>query len=325
MLPKPSFCLNIPKTGTTFTDFFLNAADWLELKRLCRLNDLTVPHHSTLKILKAIKRYGFPFGNLNCRVWTGHAGYSMLPDDLKAYPKLCALRDIKSWYCSSYLYYTHAMTNNLLSKAIRLLVDNDDNGKWDANTRTLLFRHRQEFVDRFKSEDASTQSLENLSVEFFIWFTQTIRRSVKMKKLVGLDSFPHPMGFLTFRTIVMLFDDPPKIFGLTAAALQEYFASGHYLQDIKCDFFLDFDNLTEQLCAVMIDKLGYPRESVTFLKESVDKRNTSPPSKKGRVMQALAQSSLFADIHKNEAIYERYLLPLAGSRHPSHPVQEMDW
>ena len=32
-MPPPSVCLNIPKTGPSFTDWFLHAADWLQFKR----------------------------------------------------------------------------------------------------------------------------------------------------------------------------------------------------------------------------------------------------------------------------------------------------
>ncbi len=47
-----------------------------------------------------------------------------------------------------------------------------------------------------------------------------------------------------------------------------YFASGAYLQDVRCDFFLDFDRLTDQLSRVMVDELGYTPEIDAFLKRN---------------------------------------------------------
>lgn len=314
MLPKPSLCLNIPKTGSSFTNYFFNAADWLELKRLYGLNHLTVPHRTSLEFVKTLKRRCARFGNLSCRAWHHHAGYSTLPAAIRHVPKLCALRDLRSWYCSFYLYYTHSMTNTLLSRAIRLLVDNDDRGERDEKTRALLFRHRRTFLDRFKSEDARADSIENVSMEFLVWFNQTIRIHVMMDEWVGLDSSPTHVGFLTFRTITLLFDDPRKVLSLEADAFADYFAGGHYLRDLRCDFFLDTGTLTDQLCAVMIDELGYTREIVTFLKERVGRKNTSPEAKRDRVMRELDRGDLFARIRTDEEVYEKYLLPLAGSR-----------
>ena len=43
-MPRPSLCLNIPKTGSSFTSRFFDAADWLELRRRCGLGRLAAPN-----------------------------------------------------------------------------------------------------------------------------------------------------------------------------------------------------------------------------------------------------------------------------------------
>ena len=44
---------------------------------------------------------------------------------------------------------------------------------------------------------------------------------------------------------------------MRAGERDAYFASGSDLQDLRCDFFLDFDRLTDRLSRVMVDDLGY--------------------------------------------------------------------
>ena len=122
-VPRPSLCLNIPKTGSGFTTRFFDAADWLEFKRRLGRYRLAVPNWTTIRMVRRIKRYGPARGNLSSRSWDHHAGYSSLPSDLRRHAKLCALRDVNTWYCSYYLYYTTVMRDTLLSRAIRLLVD----------------------------------------------------------------------------------------------------------------------------------------------------------------------------------------------------------
>ena len=64
-MPRPSLCLNIPKTGSRFTRRFFDAADWLELRRRCGLGRLAAPNRASVEIVKRIKRYGPGWGNLN--------------------------------------------------------------------------------------------------------------------------------------------------------------------------------------------------------------------------------------------------------------------
>ena len=85
-MPRPSLCLNIPKTGSSFTSRFFDAADWLELRRRCGLGRLAAPNRASVEIVRRIKRYGPGWGNLTCRFWDHHAGYSSLPSDLSAIP-----------------------------------------------------------------------------------------------------------------------------------------------------------------------------------------------------------------------------------------------
>ena len=140
------------------------------------------------------------------------------------------------------------MTDTLLSRAIRLLVGGDATAVRDRGAGAILSRHRRAFLERFRKEDAGAGSIGNLSMEFVVWFTGTVRLEVVMHQWVGMDGRPAARtGFLTFRAITILFDDPGKVFRMRADERAAYFASGAYLQDVRCDFFLDFDRLTDQL------------------------------------------------------------------------------
>ncbi len=316
MLPKPSLCLNIPKTGTSFMRQFFNAADWLEVRRLCGLNHCVLPLRPSLVAVEMLKRHGPAFGNLTCRAWDHHAGWSALPKSLRHLPGLCAMRDVESWYGSAFLYYTHAMKDTFLSRAIRLLVHGEE-CVGDPARRALLMRHRSAFMAKFEREEVSADSLHNLSVEFFLWFQRTIRVEALMRTWVGVEPPDHAVGFLTFRTITLLFDDPAKVLRMHADDFHGYFASGRYRQDVRCTFFLDFARLTDQLCAVMIEALGYTPEIVRFLRENLSRKNVSIEEQRPRVRADLARSPLFAQIREEEQMYERYLLPLAVGPSPA--------
>ena len=314
-MPRPSLCLNIPKTGSSFTSRFFDAADWLEIRRQCGLTRLAVPSRAGIEIVRRIKRHGPAWGNLGCRSWDHHAGYSSLPRDLRRHPKLCVLRDVRAWYCSYYFYYTIAMTDTLLSRAIRMLVGGDTGMVRNRKEWEILSRHRRAFVERFRNEDADADSLENLSVAFLVWFTRTVRLEVMMAAWAGMDRMPDwRIGFLTFRAITVLFDDPGKVFRMQAEEVDAYFASGQYLRDVRCDFFLDFDHLTDQLCRVMVDEFGYTPAIVAFLKKNTGHLNVSPDDRKAGVMSKLDTGGWFAGTLEDEVIYRNYLLPLAGSR-----------
>ena len=316
-LPRQSLCLNIPKTGSSFTTRFFDAADWLELGRRCGRRRLAAPNRVEIEIVRRIKRHGPAWGNLACRAWDHHAGYSSLGRGLRPVPGLCTLRDVRTGYCSFHLYYTGVMTDTLLSRAIRLLVHGDDTAVRDGKIRAILFGHRDEFLERFRREDAGAGSLENLSVEFVAWFAGTVRLEAMMHRWVGMDGKPEPkMGFLTFRTIAILFDDPRQVFRMRGEEAEAYFASGRYLRDVRCEFFLDFDRLAEQLCRVMVDEFGYTPAIVAFLKEKIGPVNRSPDDRRPAVMRQLDVDGWFAQTLADEAIFRRYLLPLAGSRHP---------
>ena len=56
MLPRPSLCLNIPKTGSFWMRHVFDAADWLELKRRCGLGHRTPPRRASLEFVRMAKR-----------------------------------------------------------------------------------------------------------------------------------------------------------------------------------------------------------------------------------------------------------------------------
>ena len=138
-----------------------------------------------------------------------------------------------------------------------------------------------------------------------------------MERSVGMAGTPgRKMGFLTFRAINTLFEDPRTVFAMDADARDEYFASGRYMQDLRCDVFLDFDRLSDQLCGVMVDELGYTPEIVAFLREKAGRLNASSDERRPEVLRQLDPGGWFAETLEDEAIYRDYLLPLAGSRRP---------
>ena len=312
-LPRPSLCLNVPKTGSSYLRRFFDAADWLELRRRCGLGRLTLPLRTSTAVVSAIKRHGPAFGNLNCRIREHHTGYSQLPGSLRPYPRLCALRDPTTWYRSAYLFYTHSMPNNLLSRAIRLLVGSEECVR-DAATRDLLMQHRREFLERLEREAVGPDDLQHLSVDFFLWFQRTVRTAHVMRQQADAQPPRFPMGFLTARAIAILFHDPVRVLSMEAEAFRDYFNSGRYLADFRCDYVLDFAHLSEQLCAVMTGELGYRPEIVHFLGKTLPRLNVSIEAKKSPVLHDLRQSTLFAQILAEEAIYEKHLLPLAGKQ-----------
>ncbi len=195
------------------------------------------------------------------------------------------------------------MTDTLLSRAIRMLVGGESRAVRKRTDREILSRHRREFVARFRNEDASADSLEGLSAEFLVWFTRTVRLEVMMNAWVGIDRMPDwRTGFLTFRAITILFDDPQKVFRMRPEEAGAYFASGRYLQDLRCDLFLDFDCLTDQLCRVMVGEFGYTPEIVAFLKQNFGRLNVSLDHRRAGVMNELDTGGWFAETIEDEAV-----------------------
>ena len=314
MVPRPSVLLNIPKTGTSFARRFFDSADLLAFRRRCGVDRLSVPSRAGMHLARLLKRHGIAYGNLNCRVRYPHTGYSELPRALRACPKICALRDVAGWYRSYCVFYTHApvMRHALLWRAIRLLVDGIDRER-DANVRAVLLKHRREFLERFEGEDASADALQDVSAEFLVWFTQTVRLEYMMRRRFGLDARAEQLGFLTFRTIALLFEDPRRVLGLRTEAFDAYFASGRYLNDLRCDHVLDCARLNEQLSALMVRELDYDPRIVEFLSEHAPRHNVSPDGPARRYAGALEERNLLGRIRAQEAVYETYLLPLAGA------------
>ena len=311
-LPRPSLFLNVPKTGSQFMNRFLDAADWLHLKRACGLRRLGLPSGASIHIVRRIKRHAIEFGSLNSRLWHEHAGYSSWPAGLRRYPKLCALRGVHDWYCSFHLYHTLKMKSTLLARAIRVLVEGGR--ERHPEVRALLLRHRRAFLERFEGENATSRSIANLSVAFMVWYMQTLRLEHMFRFWVGAGVRPPPVGFLTFRTITLLFENPRWVFAMPPGEFEDYFASGRYRGDLRCDHILRTEALTDELGAVMKGHLGYAPDIVDYLQAHASRRNVSPEAARTRVLRELETDGLLDRIRKMERIYERYLLPLAGLR-----------
>ncbi len=308
---KPSLGLYIPKTGTSFVNHFFECADLLELKRLCGLNHLTIPSITSISIMNRAKKLPFfYYGHLRPKLKTHHVEYSNLPHNLRKYPKICILRDIKDWHASFYSFYLKCcrfFPNFLLCKVIRTLIQNDSRKLIYKNKDVshVLPEYKEAFIDKFNNEDMTPDSVQNMSPKFSLWFHDTIRMEA-MASWLGIHSLPkRKIGHLTFKAITFLLDNPQKIFCMDQKEFDDYFASGEYHQDIKCDFFLNFNELREQLCSLMVDELGYDQEIILFLKEHLPRQNFSPS--KPHIMKFMQEVS---EHELHDEIYQEYFLPL---------------
>ena len=321
MLPRPSICLHIPKTGSTWADWFFNAADWLELRRSFHVRRLAIPYRTSLELVRRIKRHGPAFGNLNCRTGDHHTGYAGLPEGLRHLPKIAVLRDLEGWYASFHLYYTGVMKRTLLSEAVRMLVHGEDRPV-RAEARAVLHANADAFRERYVREDAAARSGGPVSVGFLLWFQRAVRLPFLMKSGFGLDAVPAGPGFLTCRAISMLFEDPAQVLSMEARQFEAYFAGGAWLRDLRCDYLLDNAGMSDQLAGVMVDRLGYDADIVAYLKTYGGRRNSAPASGRARVLRALRADEGFAAVRETERIYETRLLPLAGTWFPSRDTAD---
>ena len=318
-LPSPSISLNIPKMGSHYKRSFFLLADRLEWRRRRGLKYLNMPSALNAKITKTHKRHIRRWGNFNFAV-RRHISYSELPLRLRKYPKFCVLRDTESWIISYYSYYFSPIRkvspeNVPLAKAIRLLMLNDRDIKMSEKGKARLLKHREAFIDRFKNENIEGSG-ENVSLGSFLWFANHIRPNMILDGKYRQATASGKMGFLTFRAISILFKHPEKVFHMSEKELGEYFASNKYRQDIGCNYFLNFNKLTDSLCSLMIDELGYNREIVLFTREALEKNSAkyrfqSSADKKAQAVKMLDEEGLLPEILKSEWIYHKYLYPLA--------------
>jgi len=184
MLPRPSICLHIPKTGSAWVDWFFNAADWLEFRRSLGIRRLALPGRASLELVRRIKRHGSAFGNLNCRTGDHHTGYAAPPDGLRPLPKLAVLRDLEGWYASFHLYYTGVMKRTLLDKAVRRLVHGEDR-RLGASAREALLANRDAFRARWAREDAAARAGGPVSVGFLLWFQHAVWRPALVHRILA--------------------------------------------------------------------------------------------------------------------------------------------
>ena len=321
MLPRPSICLHIPKTGSTWVDWFFNAADWLSLRRRLGSRRLGMPGRASLELVRRIKRHGPAFGNLNCRTGDHHTGYAGLPESLRGLPKLAVLRDLQGWYASFHLYYTRVMKHTMLGDAVRMLVHGEDRPV-GAAARGVLLANGREFRERFAREDAAAGCGGPVSVGFMLWFQQAVRRPVLMRSELGIDELPAGPGFLTCRAVSMLFEDPARVLRMEAGAFEAYFAGDAWLRDLRCDHLLANAGLAGGLAGVMVDRLGYDADVVAYLKAHGGRRNSAAAPARARVLRALRADEDFAAVRATEWVYETRLLPLAGAWSPARSCPE---
>ncbi len=307
--PKPSLCLNIPKTGTRFTRSFFQRADALQIRRLCGLGLLDVAGAGSRRWM-TIRRHTPDFiyrGNLN-HLYIGHMPYHKMSSARETALKIVVLRNVREWYISSICFRIYQRPNHAFRRAICLLGYGRDYTESGQERRSFL-EHRHTFPASSLPpvEDVSPQSIsaDDIPAEALIWYRDNFRKAF----FILLPGGKH-LGWLTRMSIYLLFKDPDSIFSMNEAELGDYFASGRYRRDMMCDVFLDHEQLSSQLCLLMSDVLGYDREIIAMLKEESEPLNLSPATHKARIANELDAKNLWADIFKREEIYLEYIYPL---------------
>ena len=190
----------------------------------------------------------------------------------------------------------------------------NDHSGINEQRKAILLKHKEAFVDQFKNENIEGLG-DNISLSSFFWFANHIRPSTIFDDQYSQYLHSGKIGFLTFRVIGILFKRPGRIFNMNKEEIDEYFASNKYRQDIDCNFFLDFNKLTDSLCSLMIDELGYHRQIVLLAKEELEKkpgksRNQTEADMKAQVVKKLDEEGIMPEILEYERIYEKYLYPL---------------
>lgn len=287
--------------------FFRNA-DILELKRLCGLNYLTGPYKNPLSIRRF--KYFLPlnYGSLNYQ-FQHHTKYHEIPLKLRGHPRISVLRNTKDWIASVYSYnMSNIYDELLLVRTAKLLVYDEQSTN---ETSSHLLKHKEEFRHSFQQENLSLASISKISLKFFIYFTNDIKVTFMLRRNYKLNSLPRKIGLLTFRAIEFLFDNPRKIFSMSAEEFDDYFASNRYVKDMRCEFLLNHNKLTEQLSSLMINELGYSPDIIMHLKQLSRNINASPKETRAKARRELKDEQLSAQVLQSEEIYRKYIEPLA--------------
>ena len=321
-LPSPSIRLSINRMGSLYCLRMFEEADLQVARRLLRIKRL-----HTAAMIKRFKRL-FCWGSLNPLLPLPNSGeqdthtqYSEIPLRLRKHPKFCVLRDIRSWHISHYSFYLNYTRNRLadetlLAQSIRLLMLDDDSIGLNGEGRAFLLRHKEAFVDRFKGENLEGLG-DRISLGSYFWHNNHLRPGLMMDGRYRQYPIAGKIGFLTFRAITILFRRPEKVFAMNREELEEYFASGKYRQDIDCTSFLRFDNLTDNLCSLMSDELGYHPDIVLSARETLEgkhiQRNQTPDKFKTQVAKKFDEEGVMPEILEAERIYQKYIYPLASN------------
>lgn len=342
--PRASIYLNIPKTATSFTRLFSQMADFLQMRRrlIGRRGSLSLPSESSLRAFLRAKRCVPPFfmhwSNLNNYTHFPHTLYCRLPKSMQKYTKLTLLRDAASWYVSwlTYDLYIRSFSQNRLERDMHLLLQKkiieDSQWSYHANYATYhmpgdelkayLLDHRREFIERFKPyRPLDRSAFVKIPLASYIWYTETFLIPRDLYYEWGLITPPGKIGWLTYQVIAILFENPAKLFSMSKEGFDEYFASGRYLQDIRCDYFLDQRNLTGQLGKAMTQILGYDEEIVTFLQATLSNENkeqllswdetkVSPSALKEKIKGRMDEESILPTMLEREKVYIQYIFPL---------------
>ena len=191
------------------------------------------------------------------------------------HPKLCALRDLRGWYCSFDIYYTTAMTDNLLSRAIRRLGGDPVPAPAglpgeisQGGCRSGLDREPVDGVRGLVHRDGSPRGHDE-------YMGGHGRHACRADGVSDLPRDNHPVRRSG--------EGVPHAGGRTRCVFRERgFPAGRAVR-----FVLDFDRLTDQLSRVMVDELGDTPEIVAFLQRDCGRVNASREDRKRRARREL--------------------------------------
>ncbi len=242
-LPRPFILLNIPKTGTTYAVHYVSNADLLSTTSLFGMMRILLRSRVfglwRWKIQTRLK-LELPHGYMNFD--EKHTPYAWLLAQLQSLPAIAILREPVDWYMSDYLYRTRK--------------DSDVN-----HTQRLQKLQRPEcksFVQKYMGGEVSPAAWHNISLEGFWHFRRDIIREWRIQDAFTLAA-DFPIGALGCHVLGFLHREPGRIFTMHAEEVEEYFASGHWCQDLCQVYLLRQEQLREDLYRVMLEQLGYRR------------------------------------------------------------------
>jgi len=300
-LPRPFVLLNIPKTGTSYTTFYVEHADLFSAASIPGMTPIfrrkSLPSRIARRLGRTVQtglKPHLPYGYMN--FYKKHTPYCRLPDRLRSLSAVSILREPVSWLISDYIYRTRPY------------------GDHRHRLKKLRSSKYKSFVQKYMGGEISAASWCNLSLEGFWHFRWDVMRLWRIFNDSTLAA-DFPIGALGCLALIFLHREPGRVFVMHAEEVEDYFASGRWRQDLCQAYFLRHEQLQEDLYSVMLKQLGYRREILdTALEVTPVRIYASPARRKKRALRELEQKPCLREkILQGERIYRQYILPLAGA------------